>query len=125
MNTPLSIKEKKDMEKNFLATRYTFEFYDGTTCEMTLTFIALKKLSSKNKNLYDRCQKIMANGGKDEFDTLTVLYTAYVCANMDNETIMTEDEFIEKCGCDRQALMEALTAVTNPKKAKASENRSN
>jgi hypothetical protein len=113
------------MSKTALATRYRFEFYDGTDCEMTLAFILLKKLSSKNRTLYDRCQKIMANGGKDEFDTLTVLYTAYMCANMDAENILTEDEFIEKCGCDRQALMDALMALTNPKKQTASANRSN
>lgn len=113
-------------DKIAMATRYKFTFADDTTCEMTLAFILLKKLSSKNRQLYDRCQKIMANGGKDEFDTLTVLYTAYVCANMDNgETLMTEDEFIEKCGSDRKALMDALTELTQPKKSKASANRSN
>lgn len=113
------------MDKTALATRYEFEFYDGTTCEMTLAFILLKKLSSKNRTLYDRCQKVMANGGKDEFDTLTVLYAAYHCANMDGENLLTEDEFIEKCGCDRQALMDALTALTTPKKQRASADRSN
>ncbi len=113
------------MSKTALATRYKFEFYDGSTCEMTLAFILLKKLSSKNKALYDRCQKVMANGGKDEFDTLTVLYAAYMCANMDSENLLTEDEFIEKCGCDRYALNDALQAMTNPKKRKASENPSN
>lgn len=113
------------MDKKALATRYTFEFYDGTTCEMTLAFIALKKLSSKNKNLYERCQKVMANGGKDEFDTLAVLYTAYMCANMDSDNVLTEDEFIEKCGYDRQALMDALEALTTAKKRTASADRSN
>jgi hypothetical protein len=113
------------MDKTALATRYTFTFCDDTTCEMTLAFIALKKLSSKNRNLYDRCQKVMTNGGKDELDTLAVLYAAYVCANMDGETLLTEDEFIEKCGSDRQALMDALQALTMPKKQKASADRSN
>ncbi len=113
------------MDKMALATKYTFEFYDGTTCEMTLAFIRLKMLASKNKSLYDRCQKVMANGGKDEFDTLAVLYAAYVCANLDSDNLMTEDEFIEKCGCDRQALMDALQALTTPKKQKASADRSN
>lgn len=113
------------MDKTALATRYTFEFYDGSTCQMTLAFIQLKRLASKNKPLYDRCQKVMANGGKDEFDTLTVLYAAYMCANMDSENILTEDEFIEKCGCDRQALMDAMEAMTTPKKRKASANHSN
>lgn len=113
------------MEKSALATRYNFEFYDGSTCEMTLAFILLKKLSSKNKTLYDRYNKIMANGGKDEFDTLTVLYAAYVCANIDSENLMSEDEFIEKCGCDRWALNDALQSLTNPKKRKASDSPSN
>lgn len=113
------------MDKMVLATRYKFEFYDETTCEMTLAFIRLKMLASKNKSLYDRCQKVMANGGKDEFDTLTVLYAAYVCANLDCDNHMTEDEFIEKCGCDRQALMDALQALTQPKKRKASADHSN
>lgn len=114
------------MDKTALSTKYTFEFYDGTTCQMTLAFIYLKRLSSKNRNLYERCQKVMAGGAKDEFDTLAVLYAAYVCANMDSgETLLTEDEFIEKCGFDRQAIMNALQAMTQPKKQKASEGRSN
>lgn len=108
-----------------LATGYTFEFYDGSTCEMTLAFILLKKLSSKNKTLYERCQKVLANGAKDEFDMLTVLYAAYVCANMNNENLLTEDEFIEKCGCDRNAIITASKALTSAKKQKASDSRSN
>lgn len=109
------------MEKSALSTRYKFEFQDGDTCEMTLTFVALKKLANKNKSLYERQQKIMSRGGKDEFDTLTVLYAAYVCANLDSEKLMSEDEFIEKCGSDRVIMSEALGALTNPKKRKASE----
>jgi hypothetical protein len=113
------------MDKFALATGYEFEFYDGSKCQMTLAFIRLKMLSGKNKKLYERCQQVMANGGKDEFDTLTVLYAAYVCANLNSDNLLTEDEFIEKCGCDRKALMDALETLTNPKKQKASEDRSN
>lgn len=114
------------MDKSALSTKYTFEFYDGTTCQMTLSFIALKRLSSKNKGLYDKCQKVLANGAKDEFDTLDVLYAAYMCANMENgETLLTEDEFIEKCGYDRQAILEAIKAMTSAKKQTASGGRSN
>lgn len=111
--------------KNNLATRYTFEFYDGTTCEMTLTFIALKRLAGKNKKLYDRYNAVMNKKDRDEFDALTTLYVAYCCANIDAEDIMGEDEFIEKCGCDRIALNIALETMTNPKKRKVSGDRSN
>lgn len=113
------------MDKNVLATGYNFEFFDGTSCTMTLSFIRLKRLSGKNRSLYERCQKVMANGAKDEFDTLAVLYAAYVCANMDDGELMSEDEFIEKCGWDRQAVMTALKALTGPKKPAASAGHSN
>lgn len=113
------------MDKKALATTYTFEFYDGTTCEMTLAFIKLKMLSSKNKRVYTACQTVMTNGAKDELDMLSVLYAGYLCANMDAENILTEDEFIEKCGCDRFALADAFNAMTNPKKRKASADHSN
>lgn len=113
------------MDKTALTTGYTFEFEDGGTCQMSLSFIRLKRLSSKNRSLYERHQKVMVNGGKDELDTLTVLYAAYVCANMDNDDLMTEDEFIERCGSDRVAVNEALAALTNPKKRQASADPSN
>lgn len=112
--------------KAAMSTKYTFEFYDGTTCQMTLSFIGLKRLSSTNRRLYERCQKVMSTGAKDELETLEVLYAAYVCANIGaEETLMSEDEFIEKCGCDRQAVMNALQALTTPKKQKASASHSN
>ena len=113
------------MDKTALTGRYEFEFCDGTKCEMSLAFILLKKLSSKNRELYKRYQSVMTKGPEDEFDMLAVLYAAYVCANMGEETILTEDEFIEKCGSDRFAIKEAMEAMTNPKKRKASEDRSN
>lgn len=113
------------MKKTALATGYTFEFYDGTTCEMTLAFIRLKRLASKNKRAYEACQKVMTNGPQDEFDMLSVLYAAYLCANLTEENLMTEDEFIEKCGTDRFAISDAFNEMTNPKKRTASVNRSN
>ena len=113
------------MDKNAMSTAYEFEFFDGSTTTMTLAFIKLKMLASKNKKLYDRYMQIMTGGGKDEFDTLTVLYAAYVCAHLNEEDILTEDEFIEKCGTDRYALNDAVMMMTNPKKRKASEDHSN
>ena len=107
-----------------ITSRYPFEFEDGSTCEMTLAFILLKKMASKHKDAYAKCQKVLTNGAKDEFDMLAVLYGAYVCANMDSENLMSENDFIEKCGCDRVAMMEAFQTMTNPKKRKVSGNLS-
>lgn len=102
-----------------LNTKYTFEFYDGTSTELTLTFYALYKLKAKNKPMYDKYHRIMNDQAKnkyDELETISVLYTAYYCAHMEDAEIMTEDEFIQKCGFDRIAVANAVKALTQPKK---------
>ena len=112
------------MDNSIYAQRHTFTFCDGTTCEMTLSFALLKKMASRGKErreLVNRYHQIQSKSNGTEFDTLTVAYVAYVCANMDsNEHLMTEDEFIVKCGTDRFELNEAMQAMTNPKKRRAS-----
>ena len=113
------------MDKTALCTGYEFEFQDGEKCQMSLSFIRLKKLASKKKELYDRQQNIMIKGTKSELDVLTVLYTAYVCANMERDDLLTEDEFIERCGEDHVIIFEAFDALMNPKKRRASGDHSN
>ena len=100
-----------------------FEFFDGTKAKMTLTFYALYQLKSKNKALYNRYNQAMnnsANGGYDEMDMMTILYTAYMCANANEENILSEEEFIINCGSDRVAVGNAVKELTSPKKRKAS-----
>lgn len=102
-----------------LNTNYMFEFEDGTTAALTLTFYKLYQLKTKNKALYDRYNTIMGNSGKgkyDELETLEILYIAYLCANLDEENVMTNEEFMIKCGCDRFAVADAFKALTQPKK---------
>lgn len=118
------------MEKP-MNTKYVFEFEDGTTCEMTLAFYALLMLKGKNKNLYDRYNKTyngMADKKKeyDELETLVILYTAYRCANINEseENLMTEEEFVVKCGSDRRAIGRAVQRLLNPKKPQAFGNHS-
>ena len=113
------------MEKP-MNTKYVFEFEDGTTCEMTLAFYALLMLKGKNKSLYDRYNKSM-NGmtdkkkDYDELESLTILYTAYRCANITEpeENLMNETEFIIKCGSDRNGVGIAMKRLINPKKTQA------
>lgn len=104
-------------------TKYTFTFEDGTTAELTLAFYALYMLKAKNKSLYERYGGAMARMGNqknerfDELDAITILYTAYVCANLDEfESLMSEEEFIVKCGSDRIAVANAVRDLTQPKK---------
>lgn len=112
-------------------TKYVFEFEDGSTCEMTLAFYALLMLKGKNKSLYDRYNKTysgMADKKKDydELESLTILYTAYRCANINEpeEKLMSEKDFIIKCGSDRKAIGRAMQRLLNPKKPQAFDNRS-
>ena len=112
------------MEQKFNTTT-TFYFEDGTSCEMTLYFYALYQLKNKNKALYDKYNRIMANmtkGNYEELDQLTILYTAYLCAQP--EEPMTEEDFIIKCGCDRRAVGKAYKELTTSKKRTVSENHS-
>ena len=106
-----------------LNTTYQFEFEDGTTVGMTLAFYALLMLKGKNKGLYERYNKAMnkmagqKNNEYDELETLTILYAAYACANIDDfENIMSEEDFIYACGSDRMAIGKAMQALTAPKK---------
>jgi len=102
-----------------LNTKYTFEFYDGTSTELSLRFIDLYKLKAKNRGMYDKYHKCMsnqANNKVDELEMVTILYVAYFCAHMDDPEIMTEEEFIMKCGCDRVAVANAIKILTQPKK---------
>ncbi len=110
------------MEKP-LNTKYVYEFQDGTSAEMTLAFYALYLLRGKNRSVYERYNAAMnrmgdqKKGGYDELDTITILYTAYLCANMDDlEHAMSEEEFLMKCGNDRVAVGKAMNALTTAKK---------
>jgi hypothetical protein len=93
-----------------------FEFCDGTTAKMTLTFYALYQLKAKNKALYERYNKIMSKNISEELEMITVMYTAYACANLSEENLMTEEEFMIKCGSDRIAIRDAVQELTQPKK---------
>lgn len=106
------------MDKKFNSV-IEFEFCDGTKTKMTLTFYALYQLKSKNKHLYSRYNQAMnnsANGGYDEIDMMTILYTAYICANANEENLLSEEEFIMNCGSDREAVGKAVQELTSPKK---------
>ena len=102
-----------------LNTIYEFEFQDGDKVGMTLTFYALLQLKTKKKHLYQKYANVMTamnKGNSDELDSITLLYVAYVCAHMDEENVMSEEEFIIKCGFDREAVGKAAQALTTAKK---------
>lgn len=103
------------MEKK-LNTTYEFEFCDGTKTDLTLAFYKVYQLKAKNKALYAKYNKIATREDVDEIEMITILYTAYVCAHLDDEELMTEEEFMILCGSDRVAVGNAVAALFQPKK---------
>lgn len=114
-----------DVNKLMLATTVEHEFFDGSTVKCTLAMYRLKQLASKNKKLYETAMKVLGKGTDDVFESIRVIYAAYICANMDNEELLTEDEFVMMCGSDYTGINMTVTALINPKKRKASADLSN
>lgn len=114
-----------DVNKLMLATTVEHELFDGSTVKCTLAMWRLKQLASKNKKLYETAMKVLGKGTDDVFESVRVVYAAYVCANMDSEEIMSEDEFIMACGSDYTGINNTVSALINPKKRKASADLSN
>jgi len=114
-----------DVNKLMLATTVEHEFFDGSTVKCTLAMYRLKQLASKNKKLYETAMKVLGKGTDDVFESIRVIYAAYICANMDSEELLTEDEFVMMCGSDYTGINMTVTALINPKKRKASADLSN
>lgn len=106
------------MDKKRLNTTIDFELMDGSVVKLTLAFYALYQLKSKNKSIYERYNKIMVTGPKEELENITILYTAYLCANVANvEDCMSEIEFLQNVPCDRELIGNVLGQLISPKKA--------
>lgn len=114
-----------DLNKIKLATTVDFELFDGTVVKCTLAMFQLKRLASENKGLYTAVTKFLAKGGDDIFDQMRVAYAAYLCANLGEAGLLTEDEFIMGCGSDYAGVGELIQKLIDPKKRTASADRSN
>lgn len=77
-------------------TYQELELMNGESIKMTLNFARLLKIKADQPQIYDRFMKVLQNKEFDiVFDSLTVLYTGYLCANIGNESILSEEEFVE------------------------------
>jgi hypothetical protein len=105
------------MDTKNLNTVYNFELADGEVVRMTLRYYNLYQLKSKNKQAYTKYNKIMIKGPEEELENVTILYTAYLCANLENiEECMTEMEFLQRMPEDREYIGEILQSLINSKK---------
>ncbi len=97
------------------------EFENGEEVKLSLAYYLLYQLKPKEKDLYDRYNKIMTKGPAEELDMVVVLYTGYRCANLDSQTVYSELEFMMLLGDDREKVAEAFKAVMgkSPKKPRS------
>lgn len=105
------------IDKKIPSTVYDFELADGTTVKMTLRYYSLYLLKSKDKQAYEKYNKIMSKGPQEEIENVTVLYTAYLCANLENiEECMSEMEFLMNMPDNREYVNKILSSLIYPKK---------
>ncbi len=80
-----------------MENRIKYLLLDGTEIEMELTLESLHQLKDKRNEEYQRINTILLNGVRDIFEQITILYTAYLCANIDNiDMCMNYEEFEKK-----------------------------
>lgn len=95
-----------------------YELADGSKVEMTLAYYPLLLLRTKKKGQFEKYNKITTKGPQDEFDMITILYTGYLCANIEQlDTVINEMEFIQKLPPSRKIMNETCDWLLNgPKK---------
>lgn len=105
-------------------TVYELEGIDGGPLKLTLTYRNLYQLKKKHPQEYADYNKIMTKGSQDEFDNITVLYTAYLCQLIaetgDTEGAMSFDDFLDVLPFDRVEVSRAVGMLIAPKKTMAS-----
>lgn len=102
---------------NLKAVEKELELNDGTKIKLVINFGLLYQLRAKRKDIYEAYSKTILMGSQDLFDIVHVLYTAYLCANInDIDSCMTFDKFIKKIPEDMKLIAEICAELTQPKK---------
>lgn len=97
------------------------ELMDGSKVELTLNFARLLKVKNHNKKLYEEYMKALKGGNDFDiiFDSLKIIYVAYLCANSDKlgtDEVMHEEEFIEMVPSDMGVINTIVADLVQPKK---------
>lgn len=92
---------------------------NGETVKLTLNFARLLQIKNSQPKIYDRFMKVLQNREFDiVFDSLAVLYTGYLCANINNESILSEDEFMELVPFDLEIINIVAGQLIQSKKSR-------
>lgn len=99
-------------------TYQELELQNGEVCKLTLNFARLLQIKNGRKDLYARLMKVLQAEDFDVlFDSLTILYVGYLCANLDNDEVLSEEEFMNLVPFDLATLnIIAGELVSNTKK---------
>lgn len=82
--------------KKLINNELDFTLNNNETVKLTLNFELLLKVKKKHPEEYDKFNKVVLYGTQkstDIFEMLSVIYVAYLCANLDNKEKYTSEEF--------------------------------
>lgn len=98
------------------------EFQTGQKAALALNFPAMYALRAKNKEQYAKLNSVLIHGTKDILDSCTILYGAYLCANLDTPKaeLLSELEFMQLLPEDVGGLSQMAAELITPKKQTAS-----
>lgn len=106
-----------------LNTAYELETNDGGKLKLTLAYRYLYQLRGKHRDQYNEFNEIMTKGVKDFFDSVAILYTAYLCELMaedgDTAGCMSYDDFMDVLP-EMGEVQKAVGMLIAPKKTMAS-----
>lgn len=91
-------------------TELDFKLNNEEIVKLTLNFKLLLKIKNKYPEEYESFSNYVLFGDKakdlDFFEILSVIYVAYLCANLDNKEKYTKEEFFELVPFDIRKISE-------------------
>ena len=100
-------------------TELEFKLNNNETVKLTLNFALLLKIKNKYPEEYESFNKVVLYGDKkdiDFFELLSVIYVAYLCANLDNKEKYTKEEFISLVPFDVQLITQTQNRLLGYRK---------
>lgn len=89
---------------------------NGENINLTLNFYSLSLLKSKNREQYNLYNTIFMKGANDLFAIIRIIYTGYLCANIDNsEKCYSYEEFLKLLPQDQEEVLGIVEKLMKPK----------
>jgi len=104
---------------NFLKNTFIdYTLINGETVKLTMAFALLKELENRKPELVSKYYKLSAKKDSEfrDLDMVTILYTAYMCANLDNPEAYDEEVFTILLGSDRMSMRYLANQLMGAKK---------